>query len=174
MKGLSKLTRIGALALIVTVAAVSWFAHRGNAFTLVEVGPQQLSNLVSLTASQGIRANVFNQSDQPVSATIKFWDANGNTIGTQVDIELEPLHGLSIPLAPTSSAGAAVIPFAAGGAALVRASITVSGANADKEKANLNALVAHIEVFDTGDGSVRFAVPLFSVSSGGDHRHQGQ
>ena len=49
--------------------SVSWFAHRGNDFTLIEL--ERLSNLVSLTASQGIRANVFNQSDQPMSAIVK-------------------------------------------------------------------------------------------------------
>ena len=90
MKGLNKSIRFGAMALIVAAAAVSWFAHRGNAFTLIERTPEELSGLVSFVAGRDVRANVVNRSDQPVTATIKFWDADGNSVGTPVDAVLEP------------------------------------------------------------------------------------
>jgi hypothetical protein len=170
MKGLSKLTRFGALALIVTVAAVSWFAHRGNAFTLIERSAEELSGLVSFIGSQDVRANVFNRSDQPVAASIKFWDANGATVGTPVDVVLEPLHGLSVKLGLTDPNGRPAITFGEDGTALVRAGITVNGANAAEENANLAALFGHVEVFDARDGSTRVAVPMSSYQTGGSGR----
>jgi hypothetical protein len=170
MKGSSKLTRFGALALIAAVAAVSWFAHRGNAFTLIERPAEELSGLVSFIATQDVRANVFNRSDNPVTATIKFWDANGNTVETPVDVVLEPLHGLSVKLGLTNPNGAPAITFGEDGTALVRAGITVNGANAAEENANLAALFGHLEVFDARDGSTKVAVPMASYQTGGSGR----
>jgi len=166
MKGLSKLTRFGALALIAG-ATVFWFAHRGSAFTLIERQAEELSGLVTFIADQDVRAKVFNRSDQPVSATITFWDADGNRVGTPEDVLLEPLHGLSVKVNLIGPNGAPTIPFGEDGTAHVRAQITVTGATAAEENANLAALIAHIEVFDARDGGTKIAAPMYSFQSGG-------
>jgi hypothetical protein len=137
---------------------------------LIERTPEELSGLVSFVAGQDVRANVVNRSDQPVTAIIKFWDADGNSVGTPVDVVLEPLHGVSVKLASTNPNGGPAIPFGPDGTALARAGITVTGANAAEENANIAALIGHVEVFEIRDGSVRFAAPMFSFQTGG-HGH---
>src|SRR5262245_22084209 len=167
MKGLSKSTRFGALALIVAVATVSWFAHHGTAFTLIERPAQHLSGLLNLTASQGIRANAFNRSDQPVAATIAFWDANGVIIGGPVDIVLQPHHGMSLPWTSANANGAAAPVFGNDGTTKIRASVTVTGSNPQEDNANLDALVGLVEIYNAGDGATTLALPMAAFHGSG-------
>ena len=173
MNGLSRSTRFGALALIAAVGAASWFAHRGNAFTLIERPAQHLSGLLSLTASQGIRANVFNRSDQPVAAEIKFWDANGNTLGTPADVVVQPSRALSLNFASlnfTSVNPNGAAPTVGDDETLkIRVSVTITGSNPEEEGANLDALVGLVEIFDARDGATTLALPMtaFRGATGG-------
>ena len=177
MNGLSRSTRFGALALIVAVGAASWFAHRGNAFTLIESPPQHLSGLVSLTASQGIRANVFNRSDQPVSAEIKFWDANGNTVGTPTDVVVQPSQALSLNFASlnfTSVNPSGAAPTVGDDGTLkIRVSVTITGSNPEEENANLDALIGLVEIFNARDGATTVALPMTALHGSGGGAGKG-
>ena len=178
MNRLSRSTRFGALALIVAVGAASWLAHRGNAFTLIESSAQHLSGLVSLTASQGIRANVFNRSDQPVAAEIKFWDANGNPAGRPADVVVQPGQGLSLNFASLNFTsvnpnGAAALTFGDDGTIKIRAGVTVTGSNPEEENANLDALIGLVEVFNARDGATTVALPMTAIHGSGGGAGKG-
>jgi hypothetical protein len=160
MRGLNKQTRVGVLALIVVMAGIFWFVHRGRAFTLIENPAEQLSGLVSFTASQNVRANVVNRwAFQAVTAHIKFCDIQGNTIGTDVVVPLAPHQSVSFTLTSGAPGAAAGPTFGPDGTAKIRAVITVTAANTEMENASLGALIGLLEVFNTSDGVTTVAVP---------------
>jgi hypothetical protein len=135
---------------------------------------------VSLTASQGIRANVFNRSDQPVSAEIKFWDANGNTLGSPAAVVVQPSQALSLNFASLNFTsvnpnGAAALTFGDDGTTKIRVSVTITGSNPEEENANLDALVGLIEIFNARDGATTLALPMtaFHGATGGGGAGKG-